>query len=241
MHIDPAMAVGKLAARLPFAIRILEDEGIDYHLGGAQTLHDACAAVHASLERVLGHVQRAVVRTRAVTLDWLEAPIDDLLGHIIDGHHAFTRDLCRRLRADLAVAFAKQGTALGLKPLGVAFDAFEDELLTHLDREETVVFPYIRVLGRRERPRGGFSTVEYPIRIIGFEHESQEDWLRELRRLTDEYTPPPGACAAMRAVCADLASLERDLHEHLHLENNVLFPRAAELERELPDDPRAVR
>ncbi len=238
MTVDPTTPVGKLAARLPFIVRILEDRGIDYHLGGAQTLQEACAAVHASLEQVLGHMQTAIARTRAISVDWMDAPLPDLLTHIVDGHHSFTRDLCRRLRADLAVAFATQGTAYGLKPLGVAFDAFEDELLTHLDREETVVFPYIRVLARGERPRGGFTTVEYPIRIIGFEHESQEDWLRELRRLTDHYSPPPGSCGALRAVCADLASLERDIHEHLHLENNVLFPRAGELERDLRAETR---
>lgn len=232
MSIDPSMPVGTLAARLPFVVGILEHERIDYHLGGAQSLRDACAAAHAPLERVLGQIQRAVSRPRDNAMDWLIAPLDEVMDHIVEGHHLFTRALCRRVRQNLAEALRIHHGWTRLVQLDRVFDGFEEDLLSHLDKEEAHVFPYIKVLNQHGRTRAPFSTVDYPVRIMHFEHESQEDALQELREVTDGWSAPPRSCAALRAVHADLSALERDLHEHLHLENNVLFPRAVELERE---------
>jgi regulator of cell morphogenesis and NO signaling len=233
LSVDPMMPVGTLAARFPFVVRVLEDASIDYHLGGAQPLRDACAAAHANLERVLALVQLETARKREVVVDWMVANLDELIDHVVEGHHAFNRTLCKRIRANLADAVVAHRGRRSLLTLARTFDGFQAELIAHFDKEETVLFPYVAALSRHVVLRAPFSSVDYPVRIMHFEHETQEDGLRELRDLSDGYMPPPKSCAPLRSALADLAALERDLHEHLHLENNVLFPRALAYEQTL--------
>jgi regulator of cell morphogenesis and NO signaling len=115
------------------------------------------------------------------------------------------------------------------------------EMTDHMAKEEQILFPYIRALeeavrARRPAPAAPFGTVKNPIRAMESEHQFVGDAMAEIRQLTDGYRPPADACATYRVCLAELAEFERDLHAHVHLENNILFPKAAVLEsRETPD------
>ncbi|MBI2388714.1 MAG: hemerythrin domain-containing protein [Deltaproteobacteria bacterium] len=237
VFIKPSDPVGLIAARVPSAVRVLEEARIDYHGSGSRSLRDACSAASAPLERIMALVEE---QRATESFDWSAAPLSDLIAHIVDGHHVFTRELLRRIESNLAHALRQHADRLHLIDLEVTFRAFSEDLLSHLDMEETSLFPHILGLAHRgdlsELP---YSSVDFPVRVMNIEHESAEDHLGELRRLGDNFVPPPRASGALRALYADLCALERDIHEHIHLENNVLFPRALEMERTLlgPDAP----
>jgi regulator of cell morphogenesis and NO signaling len=233
MDIGPSVPVGALAARFPFLVRILEDASIDYHLSGARSLREACEKARASFDHLLERIDGEVLRPREVVVDWSTAPLGSLVSHVVDGHHAFSRQLAQEIRESLIGAQRAHPDWRFLVRLEVAFDDFATHLEEHFRQEESVAFRYVDALARGVVPHTEFESVDGPTGILEFEHESVEDSLARLRSLSDGYMPPPGACAALRSGMAGLSALERDLHEHLHLENNVLFPRARELEQRL--------
>jgi regulator of cell morphogenesis and NO signaling len=117
------------------------------------------------------------------------------------------------------------------------FHEVADEMTTHMAKEEHILFPYIVALEQAKRantstPATPFGTVRNPIRMMEAEHESAGDAMARIRSLTSGYAIPAGACTTYRVCLQELEAFERDLHEHVHLENNILFPRAVELESE---------
>lgn len=233
MNIGPETPVGELAARFPFVVRILEDAQVDYHTAGARPFREACRRAEAPFDRMLSLVQAETQRRREIVVDWLTEPLDVVMSHITEGHHAFSRRLCADIQSDLTEALGVHIGRASLAKLAVKFSVFAEDLLRHFQHEEAMVFRYVAALGRQVLPQTPYPSLGGPTGILEFEHEDVEHQLEGLRDLTDGYMPPPGACPALRGAIAGLAVLERDLHEHLHLENNVLFPRARELERAL--------
>ena len=113
-------------------------------------------------------------------------------------------------------------------------EALDADLRPHLEKEERILFPYVRALETGQGPAGCcFGTVQNPIRAMEAEHDQAGELLRELRELTGGYAPPQDACASYRSLLMGLRSLEEDLHLHIYLENHLLFPGAVELEAEL--------
>lgn len=217
--------LGELAAQSDAALRVLDRFGLDFCCGGARLLSEACREKGLDPGEVLAQIETASNGDREAAGDWREAPLDSLIDHIVTRHHAYLRDELPRLDGWLAAVRRAHGARDGklLDELGAAFTAMKDELEAHLAKEEAVLFPAIR------RSDGW---IAQPVSVMEHEHESAGRSLAELRRITGGYEPPPHACQTYRALYAGLAALERDLHRHIHLENNILFPRAlADTER----------
>lgn len=237
MNIDATKTVGELTASLPNAYRVFEKAGIDYCCGGSRTLADACARAGVAVEPLLRSLADAAASGDTTAIDWRARPLGELIGHVLQTHHVFTRDeLDRADRLLTKVRKVHGDHHPELHDLRALFDALSGELLTHLQKEENVLFPYILAL--EEAQRAGrpaatppFRTVARPVWMMNLEHESAGEMLRAIRKATSDYTPPPDACGSFRALYASLAALEEDLHLHIHLESNVLFPRAIELEQ----------
>jgi regulator of cell morphogenesis and NO signaling len=234
----PENTVGEIAAALPLSARLFEQLGIDYCCGGRAALRDACTAKGLDPLDVIHRIQNAAPPTAtppaATTIDWLSAPLDALIDHILATHHTYTKSQLPRLDAMLEKILSKHGGLHGdvLHPLAETFRPMREELEGHLMKEETILFPLIRQLeasgsGDSRFPCG---SVRNPIRVMTMEHDSAGQALVRMRELTAGYTAPDDACNTFRAFYAELAELERDLHRHIHLENNILFPRAVELE-----------
>jgi regulator of cell morphogenesis and NO signaling len=159
-----------------------------------------------------------------------------LIEHILSVHHVFTRTEIARIRGLLAKVCTKHSeTHVELEPLRRMFDTLSSELEPHMFKEERILFPYIIGLEQaltNGRPFGSppFGTVANPIRMMMVEHDNAGHLLKEMHELTWDYTPPADACMSYRTLYQALDELEKDLHEHIHLENNILFPRATELE-----------
>jgi len=233
--------VGEIAATHPSAIRVFERFGIDYCCGGQKPLGVACAELDLEVGLVLEALAVEAASEPEAETDWSRLPLRILCDHIVSRHHSFLRKELPRL-ASLAEKVAGKHSEHHpeLRDIRTTFDQLNSELIEHLAKEERVLFPYVSLLeasisGEGNKPASWFGSVTGPIGAMTEEHEDAGQALAELRRLSRDYTAPEDACASFRAFYDGLRALEQDLHQHIHLENNVLFPRTVALEEEAPE------
>jgi regulator of cell morphogenesis and NO signaling len=226
MSISPDLTVGELAASHPAAIRVLDRAGIDYCCGGKRRVADACARAGLAVDELVARIAEAEAEAGPDDhVDWRSAPIDDLVDHIEATHHAFTRSELDRLgKLMTRVTRAHAGTRPELHEVEALFDELAEDLLEHMAKEERILFPHIRA--STGMPAAIARGLAAPISVMEVEHETCGGILARLREVTCGYTPPETACASYRALYSGLDALERDLHLHIHLEHDVLFPRA---------------
>jgi len=241
MSVATEKTVGQLAVENPAAARVFESLGIDYCCGGGQTLEQACRAAHASIEEVEDALGAASQPHLAAGQgrNWQTEPLSELIAHIEGTHHVYTRAEITHL----ALLFDKVCAAHGrnhpeLLRLRVIFSGLAEELATHLMKEEKVLFPYIvrleeAAIAKEPAPFPPFGSVRTPVAMMVNEHDGAGEALRRMRQLSEAYTAPADACTSFRTLYGALEALEADLHQHIHLENNLLFPRAIELEQGL--------
>jgi len=226
--------VRELALEIPAATRIFERLHIDYCCGGNRSLTDACRAAGVPLDSVLSALESP--NAAAAARDWATAPLADLIGHIQSTHHAYTRDAISRIPLLLDKVCSKHGeNHPEVQQIRAHFADLGQELATHMMKEEMVLFPYMvrleeAVLSGDPVIPPPFGTVANPVRMMVHEHDSAGDLLREIRAASNGFTAPADACMTFQTVYAALAEFEADLHQHIHLENNILFPRAIALE-----------
>jgi regulator of cell morphogenesis and NO signaling len=240
--ITAATTLGEIAAQIPEATRIFEDFGIDYCCGGKKSLEAACASSNISAQDVLQLIEGSQ-RTKSEagqTHDWAHESLTSLVAHIKDTHHKYTRAEIARVTPMLRKVLTVHGiNHPELQRINGEFEALASELLDHMIDEEIVLFPYITRMeecgtGQGSVEPSGSSSLRHPIATLVFQHDSAGDKLRAIRQASGEYRAPDDACMTYRAVFRALAELEADLHQHIHLENNILFPRATAVEELLP-------
>jgi regulator of cell morphogenesis and NO signaling len=159
-----------------------------------------------------------------------------LIDHIVGKHHAYLKQELPRLEQLLRKVVSVHGEGHAeLSKIQRVFQGMAAELSMHMMKEENVLFPYIAALENavssgRPRPRPAFGTVSNPVHMMELEHDSAGAALKEIRAFSSNYTPPDGACFSYKTLYAALKEFETDLHQHVHLENNMLFPRAIAME-----------
>ena len=235
MTLNTTKTVRELALEVPNATRVFERLRIDYCCGGGRNIAEACQSVGVRLDEL----SRLLDEASAVsddTRDFSAGPLSDLIRHILDTHHVYTREESSRIRALLEKVCTKHGgNHPELQEVRALFLKLDADLQPHLFKEEQILFPYIlRLEAAREaggrRPFAPFGTVNNPVRMMMFEHDTAGDLLREIRAAANGFQAPDDACMSFRTLYQALEDFEKDLHQHIHLENNVLFPRAVELE-----------
>jgi len=237
MNITATSTVRDLAAAIPGATRVFENFGIDYCCGGHRTLSDVCQEASLPVEDLKRSLEEAGrASQRGAERDWRQESLTALTEYIIDTHHIFTRHELDRLEKLFDKVCSRHGeNHPALFEAQKTFYQLKQDLIPHMLKEEQVLFPYITRMeeaageGRQVSPPF-FGTVQNPVRMMMLEHDAAGDLLRALRLTTGDYTPPPDACASYKALYQGLAGFEADLHQHIHLENNLLFPRAIEME-----------
>ena len=228
--------VREYATETPNATRVFEKLKIDYCCGGGRSLQDACAVAGVPLDEVERLLEQAGDSSGEMPPGVQSGTLAGLIDYILDTHHAFTRDEMERITALAEKVTSKHGVNHPeLEGVRTLFLKLCDDLRPHMFKEEMVLFPYVRRLEQaaaqeRPAPYAPFGTVGNPIRMMMSEHDTAGDILRELRALAGGYSPPADACISYRTFYEALEGFEKDLHQHIHLENNVLFPRAVELE-----------
>jgi regulator of cell morphogenesis and NO signaling len=226
-----------IAANSLAAVRVFEKFGIDYCCGGKRPLADACREKGYNPEMVQSELDAAMAEGTALQRDWSAAPLSELIQHIVGTHHEYLRrELpATEVRLEKVHRVYNQRYGPTLSGLPEVFAALRTELEMHLRKEEMILFPAIAAYERaagtgQPLPRTPFGRVANPIHMMESEHESAGQALAKIREITNNFEVPDHACVTYRALMSGLDELERDLHMHIHLENNILFPRAEKLE-----------
>jgi len=228
--------VREIALNQPSSIRVFEQFGIDYCCGGRKPLAVACTEQNIETGSLLAALEAAAEKPDAGTKDWASASLESLVEHITSTHHEYVKRELPRLDTLAKKVVARHGsTHAEVAEIQAALATLDSELTQHLAKEETVLFPYIAKLERAQangdsRPHGCFGTVANPIAMMTQEHDAAGTLLAEIKQLSSGFTPPQDACTTFHAFYDGLKEFEQDLHQHIHLENNILFPRAIEME-----------
>jgi regulator of cell morphogenesis and NO signaling len=242
MSVIVEKTVRELALENPAATRVFEKLGIDYCCGGNKSLAEACRAAKLPMEQVLESLEVAEHSARAARVaqnhhTWQTEPLADLVAHIKNTHHQYTRDEIARLGPLFDKVCAVHGkNHPELLDVRDNFRALAQELTTHLMKEEMVLFPYLvrmeeSVIQKEPVLPPPFGSVQNPISMMEHEHDSAGNALRAMRQASSGYAPPTDACVSYQTLYQALADFEADLHQHIHLENNILFPRAIAMEQ----------
>ncbi len=216
--ITPDSTVGALAARYPQSTRVFSRHGLDFCCSGGKPLQQACDDAGANLDTVLAELASAM-EARPDEHNWSGAPLADIIEHILERFHAPLREELPRLKGMARKVVEVHGDKdPRLARILETFVALETELGEHMLKEERILFPMIL--------RGEGALAGGPVAVMEDEHESAGAALRQMRALTSDFVAPEGACTTWKALWHGLESLESDMHQHIHLENNILFPRA---------------
>jgi len=234
MTLTTAKTVREFAVEIPNATRVFEKLGIDYCCGGDRPLEEACATAQVAVGDVVRALEQSTGKSASEeTRDWNAAPLGELVDHIVAKHHTYVKAEAPRLQALMTKVVRVHGkNHPELEQVQTAFCELAGELGGHLMKEEQVLFPYIKQMaGSTGCGPSCFGTVQNPIHVMMLEHDSAGEKLREMREATNNYELPQDACVSYTTLFAALVEFEQDLHRHIHLENNILFPRAVALER----------
>jgi regulator of cell morphogenesis and NO signaling len=226
--------VGEIVRDRPSLSRLFEQVKVDYCCGGKKTLEEACRQRGIDPQAFLAQLEDYAAKETVPEVNLTELSLTELADRIERIHHAYLHTELPRLEKMVTkVATVHGDKEPRLHQIKDVFLALSQELATHLMKEEQILFPMIRQLEASETlPMFHCGTLANPVRRMEFEHDEAGTALAQLRELTDDYTPPEWACNTYRAMLDALANLEQDLHQHIHKENNVLFPRAVEMEQQ---------
>jgi regulator of cell morphogenesis and NO signaling len=228
--------VREIAQKQPTSIRVFEKFGIEYCCGGGERLIEACAAKDVDVDAVIAALEAAARNENAGVKDWTKDSLANLTQHIVATHHAYCKEELPRLSGlAMKVVKAHGGTNPELALIRARLAELAEELTEHLAEEEVAVFPMIVKLEADKisagaEPAESRVSVGNPLALLIQEHDHAGVLLAEIRSLSRDFNAPEYACTTYHAFFEGLKEFERDLHRHVHLENNILFPRAIELE-----------
>lgn len=234
--VSPQFTLGEIAANNMNKALVLKKFGLDFCCGGKRTLEDACAAKGLDSAVVIDALDASMPELTGSTLRYRDWSLSFLADFIVETHHSYVRNTL----PDMVAYATKVARVHGdrhpeLLEILQIVHALNEEMSSHMFKEEQVLFPYIKTLeagqvGQSSGIRAPFHSVQAPISMMEMEHESAGGLLARARELTHDYTPPEGACGSYQLLYQLLEAFETDLHTHVHLENNILFPKAIALE-----------
>ncbi|MBS1640343.1 MAG: iron-sulfur cluster repair di-iron protein [Bacteroidetes bacterium] len=232
--------LGQIAAKDLHKAQIFKKYGLDFCCGGKKTVKEACAekGIDATkVEQELQNADKNNFTSRPIPYnDW---SLDFLADYIVNTHHTYVRNNLPDIRAYAQkVLRVHGGHHPELQRVYELVETVNAELSSHLVKEEKILFPYIKQIaaaknGTKNLDTNPFGSVQHPINMMEMEHEIAGNAMDEIRHITNNYTLPEDACASYSLLYRMLDEFEDDLHIHIHLENNILFPKAAALEKEL--------
>jgi regulator of cell morphogenesis and NO signaling len=247
--IQPKNSVRNIVVAFPETRRVFEENGIDYCCGGGKILEQAARELGIPVLPLIEQLQQTVNpgehadedKRSEIDRRLAAADLPEIVDHILATHHEYLKKTLPLIDSLLGKVVAAHGERHGeavLLPLRLTYQGLRDELTAHLMKEEEVLFPMLLGMEQaRSAGAGRFEnhcgSVQNPIQQMEFEHVNAGSALVEMRRITGDYLLPEGACPTFAGLYDELRALEADLHQHIHLENNLLFPRAVKMEAEL--------
>lgn len=231
--------LGQIAAKDLRKAQIFKKYGLDFCCGGKKTVKQACAEKGLDVTKIEQELQQADRIPSSRPLPYNDWSLDFLADYIVQTHHSYVRkNLPDIMTYALKVMRVHGNSHPELIPIYKLAEAVNSELTEHMIKEEKMLFPYIKELVSAKQfaqrmNNAHFGTIQNPINLMEAEHEMVGKNLAEMRELSNNYTLPEEACASYSLLYRMLDEFEDDLHLHIHLENNILFPKALEIENEL--------
>ena len=237
MNITIQSIIGEVVAQDYRTAQVFQSFGIDFCCKGGKTLGEACKTQNLAAEEVIRVLHESIRNETDKTTDYRAWPADLLTEYIEKIHHSYVEGKIKEIRPFLQKIVQVHGKLHPeLATIEVLFDQSAGELTMHMKKEEMILFPYIRKMVKlkngdsQELAVPPFGSVQNPIEMMHHEHDSEGERFRKIAELSNNYTAPEDACNTYRVTLAMLKEFEEDLHLHIHLENNILFPKAIELE-----------
>jgi len=231
--------LGEIAAKDLRKAQVFARNGIDFCCGGKKTLQEACAEKGLDMMRIEKELEQAAQLPAQRALPYHEWSLDLLADYIVQTHHSFMRQsLPQLVSLSQKVAEVHGAHHPELVEVAALVTATDSELAGHLIKEERVLFPYVKALVKANKSDATaqasvFDSVQQPVNMMEMEHEVVGGYLAKIRSLTNNYTLPADACNSYKLLFEQLEAFEADTHLHVHLENNILFPKAVQLEQSL--------
>lgn len=231
--------LGQIAAKDLRKAEVFKKYGLDFCCGGKKTVKEACAEKGLDVTIVEQELQQADKLPQGRPVPYNDWRLDFLADYIVNTHHSYVKKTIPDLRQYASKVAGVHGDRhLELFPISQLTDEVCQEMSSHMIKEETILFPYIKQLmaskgnGNGDPVYGNFTNIEGPINMMEMEHEVVGKNLEKIRELSNNYSLPEDACASYSYLFKTLDEFENDLHLHVHLENNILFPKALELEKQ---------
>lgn len=219
--------------------QVFEKFGIDFCCGGKNSIGAACMAKGLDADKVLAELQKTTENAEDNTASFNLWKPDFLIDYIVNNHHRYVEKMLPVIYMHSQKVAEMHGVNHPeTSSIAELFVSIKDELEVHMQKEERMLFPYIKqvleleIIGE-EVPFPPFGSVENPIRVMEQEHETAGKLMAEINSFSSGYSPPEDACTTYKVLYRELKEFESDLHTHIHLENNILFPKAIELEKSL--------
>lgn len=229
--------IGNIVAEDFRTAAIFKRHGIDFCCKGGRTIEEACSTKKMDPEKIYEELE-ILPKNEAATIDFNSWPLDLLADYIEKTHHRYVEEKTQILQAFLEKLCKVHGERHPeLFEINALFNESAHDLAAHMKKEELILFPFVRNMMKAKisggsLPQPVFGTVENPVNMMQHEHTVEGDRFRKIAEITNEYQPPADACNTYKVAFAMLQDFENDLHKHIHLENNILFPRAIQLEKE---------
>jgi len=234
--------VGQFVAEDYRTAAIFSNYGIDFCCKGHKTLEEVCNKKKIDVFQLLAELEAQLNSKTDQSIDYKSWPVDLLVDYIEKKHHRYVEEKAPVLRQFLDKLCRVHGERHPeLFEINELFTASVGELAAHMKKEELILFPFIKkmvaaVLNKSSIEQPHFGTVENPIAMMMEEHDNEGERFRKIAQITNNYTPPTDACNTYRVTFAMLDEFEKDLHLHIHLENNILFPKAIKLEQQFTEE-----
>lgn len=238
MEIVEEQLIGELVAQNYKAASIFKKYKIDFCCNGNRSISEACERKNINPETLLKELQEVLHEKSETSIDFNAWELDLLADYIEKTHHRYVVAKIQEITPYLNKVVRVHGDHNPeLKEIEILFQQSANELSQHLQKEENILFPFIREMVNAKINgnaimQAHFGTVENPIQMMKHEHENEGERFSKISELSNQYTPPAHACNTYRVTFSLLKEFEDNLHQHIHLENNILFPKAIALEKE---------
>lgn len=239
MNVSNQTIVGELVAQDYRTAAIFKQNGIDFCCKGNRTIDEVCENKKVTADKLITDLNEAMQAKNTDQTDFTSWPIDLLADYVEKRHHRYVVEKTPQILPFLhKIAAVHGGRHPELIEVEELFKGCASELAMHMKKEELIVFPAVRKMVQHKQNNqllepAHFGTINNPIELMMAEHENEGDRFRKIAELTNNYTPPADGCSTYRVTFSMLAEFENDLHTHIHLENNILFPKAIALEKAL--------
>jgi len=239
MNIQENQIIGELVAKDYRTASVFKKYGIDFCCQGNRTINEACEKKNIDSKLVVNDLDAIMQAQGENSTDYKSWPLDLLADYIEKKHHRYVAEKTAEIKPYLdKICSVHRERHPELFEIKEHFNATAGELAKHMKKEELILFPYVRKLAKAKHEGSkvdlpSFGSIQNPIEAMMQEHTTEGDRFRKIEEVSNNYTPPQDACNTYGVTLGLLKEFEQDLHLHIHLENNILFPKAIELEKEL--------